>query len=607
MIKRRKKPKKLQQKILLTNLHFFVLPCLIVCLCIFSFIRIEEQKRLDQTRIMVLDQIDLSMNQYLNSIALCVQKLWEDYGINRLISKEDFKSEQEVLSAKSAVASFLQQNNELGIDRICDMQIWGENGYNYSVMEKENTSTAKNLNLNILKKEEWFSQLLERVRIVHIPTYKSEGFSSADKESALHAVCQIRNFNGGEFAGIIDVNISHEDIQAVFSESTISDHQKIILVDLDGYVVTPTDMYNEKIFVDELHEEIFESDQGCLRAKINGIISRIYFVTNKNTGWKIVMYEEQKNSAWVYGKGYLWISVGIIFCIFLAFVMSVYDARYISKPVQKLKEDMRTVYKGNLSVRTEIDNLDEFGALSLQFNMMIEQIEQLIEQLKEKDEEKRVLELRALQAQINPHFLYNTLASIRFLLGIDMQDKADESLMALVKLLRRTFSDYRKLIPFKEELQTLESYLILMNNRYQNTFEWLIEVEDEVLECLVPRISIQPLVENAISHGFNGKESMGHIWIGGRKDGNNIIISVKDDGQGADFEKMESILSVDSRELKEQVSSIGLKNVQERIRLYFGEQYGMIISKTSQGGVCVELVLPAEYEMQEEEKGLLKD
>jgi len=216
-----------------------------------------------------------------------------------------------------------------------------------------------------------------------------------------------------------------------------------------------------------------------------------------------------------------------------------------------------------------------------------------IAQLKAKDEEKRVLELQALQAQINPHFLYNTLASIRFLLEMGMEEKAGESLLALGKLLRRTFSDYRELITVREEMQNLENYLILMSNRYQDTFEWEIQVSDDARECRIPRISVQPLVENSISHGFSGKEDMGHITVNAYAENGELFITVTDDGVGGNAEEIRKLL-MDSLEItrKDQVSGIGVKNVQERLQLIFGKEYGMAVENVQDGGICVTMRIP---------------
>lgn len=310
------------------------------------------------------------------------------------------------------------------------------------------------------------------------------------------------------------------------------------------------------------------------------------------------MYEDMKTGAWFINMGYAWMVFVAVIYFLLAVFMSLYNSRYISRPVQKLKEDMRIAYQGDLSVRAQVETNDEFGQLSQQFNEMIGKIQQLIRQLGERDEEKRVLELQALQAQINPHFLYNTLASIRFLLEMDMREKAEDSLMALAKLLKRTFSDYRKLIPVEEEMKSLEHYLILMENRYQDTFVWKIQMEDGAKDCLIPRLSIQPLVENAISHGFSQKECIGHIIIRAERKYEDLTISVCDDGEGADLEKIHRLLKEPSTVgQKGQVSGIGIRNVQERIQMYFGESYGLSANSLDDGGTCFNVRIPAWTEM----------
>lgn len=595
----KKKPMRLQHRILVTNMCFFVLPCLILCVGIISVINTEGNRRLNQSRIVILNQINTSMENYLNSVVMYSENLMGNYEINRLISKEKFQNEYDRVTTKRTITEFMQQNKYSGTNKKCDLNILGENGCNYSISENVSQIATHYPDLEKLKEEKWFAILDGKSRIRYIPTYQSEEFQALDEDSAVRAIRLIKNFNSGRCVGIFDVNITHADILDIFGGGIEQDNQEVMLMDDTGTIITSTnhEMIGKKITSEDYIKKINEYNHGYFQAKVNGINSQVYFVTNASTQWKIIMYEKRQGMAWSMNKGYVWIILALLVFFILEIVMSIFDSRYISQPVQKLKRDMRNVYKGDLSVRTEVENIDEFGELSRQFNMMIERIEQLIEQLKEKDEEKRVLELQALQAQINPHFLYNTLASIRFQMEMGMEDKAGESLMALVKLLKRTFSDYRKMIPIREELQTLESYLVLMENRYQNTFEWEIDVDEEIMECLIPRISIQPLVENSISHGFSEKKEMGHIRIEGRLQNENLVIRVLDDGEGADVEKIKRTLDEPSgNKRKEQVSSIGLKNVQERLQLFFGEEYGLKASQMESGGVCVELCIPAQKE-----------
>lgn len=603
IMKIKRKPMRLQHRILVTNMCFFVLPCLILCVGIISVINTESNRRLNQSRIVILNQINTSMEYYLNSIVMYSENFMGNYEINRLISKEKFQSEYERVTTRRTITEFMQQNKYSGTNKKCDLKILGENGVNYSISENVNQIATRYPDLEKLKEEEWFAVLDGKSRIRYIPTWQSEEFQALGEDSAVRAIRLIKNFNSGRCVGIFDVNITHTDILNIFAAGIELDNQEVMLMDDTGTIITSTnqEMIGRIITSENYLKKLTGYDHGYFQAKVNGSKSQVYFVTSPSTQWKIIMYEKRQGMVWSTNQSYVWIILALLVFFALEIIMSIVDSRYISRPVRKLKRDMRNVYKGDLSVRTEVENMDEFGELSQQFNMMIERIEQLIEQLKEKDEEKRVLELQALQAQINPHFLYNTLASIRFQMEMGMEDKAGQSLMALVKLLRRTFSDYRKLIPIREELQALETYLVLMENRYQDTFEWKIDVDEEIMECLIPRISIQPLVENSISHGFSEKKGMGHIRIEGRRQEQNLVIRVLDDGEGADVEKIKRILEEPSEsKCKEQVSSIGLKNVQERLQLFFGEEYGLSVSQTEEGGVCVELCMPAQKEREAE-------
>ncbi|MBQ3105432.1 MAG: sensor histidine kinase [Lachnospiraceae bacterium] len=602
MKKRGRRPIKLRQKILAANMLFFALPCLITFLCILTLTRADGNRRINQNRMAILQQMDSSMGRYLDSIAMCIQYVWEDYGMNQMFARQAFQDRKEQITANMTIVDFLTENSRIDIDDKCDLMVLTVSGSNYSTRENINSSTHVYPQLEALEEEEWFHEVTGESRIHYIPTKDSEEYMTLNKDSAFHVVCGIRDFSGGDFVGIVDVNIPHEELREIFSVAIIQENQKVALMDHHGNIISSTNSKweDKTVFTEECLEQILTQNQGYYSAGSREAISQVHFVTNQNTGWKIVLYEENPLGEFLYLRDSMWIIFAIGLCVFLVFIMSIYDAEYISKPVKKLKEDMYNVYRGDFSVRMEVEDMDEFGELNLQFNLMVERVEQLIAELKKKDEEARILELQALQAQINPHFLYNTLASIRFLLEVGMEDKAGESLMALGKLLRRTFSDYRNLILVREELQALENYLTLMNNRYQNTFQWSVEVEEEVLDYLIPRISIQPLVENSISHGFNDfypGDGKGLILIRGRKEGDRIILSVEDNGQGANPERIEELLRLpETGKRNEQVSGIGMKNVHDRIQLFFGSEYGLHVKGVPSGGICVILCLPAQKE-----------
>lgn len=582
----------LQKKILLSNVLLFALPCLILSWQIISFVQTEANQRLNQSRLAILNQINRNMEDMLKNIVVYSDFFFSNAEVNGLISQKKYESDYEARTNETTMQGFLRSRWVYYGDNGYYLEILGENGRNYSSRWNDQVEFVFS-DLDRLKSEDWYDMLLESSRIRYIPAYRSQEFSK-DKNSIVRAVRLLKHFGSGRYIGLMDVSVQQEQFVRLFEDGVRQENQGMFLMDETGRILSCTDeeLIGSYITSEKYLEKLMGYDHGYFPANMNGIYSQICFATNDTTGWKIVMYETMQKSAWFGNWSYLWV-VGIAVIYFLlALFMSVYNAKYISRPVQKLKEDMRMAYKGDLSVRAEVETGDEFGQLSQQFNEMIGRIEELIEQLGQRDEEKRVLELNALQAQINPHFLYNTLASIRFLVEMDMKDQAAASLLALAKLLKRTFSDYRELIPVKEELESLENYLVLMKNRYQGTFDWKIRMDEEVKDALVPRISIQPLVENSISHGFGQKKDMGYIYIQARKEGKDLLISVCDNGEGADLEKIRKLLVSPQDCQAGQVSSIGIRNVQERIRLSFGKDSGLWAERLEDGGVRIDLRMP---------------
>lgn len=588
---------KLRQKILISNLILFVLPCLFLSWQMVSFARQEGNQRLNQAKLVILNQINDSMDAMFTNIMTYSDFFFSNQEVNRLLSRSRFDSDYQAMALDKEVQDFIRDRWVLYGEQNYYLEILGENGRNYSSIYDENTPVSFS-RLDMLKSESWYPALTENSRIQYIPSGYSEEFQR-DGESAVRCVRLIKSFDTGKYIGLMDISIQRQQFISMFQAGIEKKGQAIFLVDQNGKSISTTDDQTTAWFLafPGNSEKLLGYEQGYYLGRMEGKPAQVCFVTNPATGWKLVMCEAVSAGAWFNSRSMGIVVTAAVFFL-LALLMSWYNSRYISRPVQKLKSDMQTVCKGNLSVRTEVETQDEFGQLSIQFNAMIGRIEELIGQLQEKDEEKRVLELQALQAQISPHFLYNTLASIRFLMEMDRNEQAAASLMALAKLLKRTFSDYRKLIPVKEELESLECYLVLMKNRYEDTFVWTIHMEKGTEDCLVPRISIQPLAENSILHGFGLKEGLGHIEILAHRQGDDLVISVRDDGEGADLDRIhhlleDSVTVGQKGQEKGQVSGIGIRNVQERIQLFFGEQYGLTVRRPAGGGICFDMRMPA--------------
>lgn len=598
-VKQRIKNLKLQKKILFSNMIFSVIPCLILMSLLLYVVNSDGNRRLNQSRLVILNQIDAGLDNIFYDIIIGSDFFCNNREISRLISRKTYDSWDGRFQDMRQVQKLLYDNRIRYRGQYYFMEILGENGMNWSAEESGKTARS-HPDYDRIKEESWYEELLETDSMKFIPSCRSLEFSRTRSGSLIQAVRMVKNFHSGRNVGMLNIDIPAEIILSLLQESMQAD-QEIFLMDEQGMVIICTDeKMTETCLADEsYYAKLYKNSQGCFPADMKGTNARICFVTNAATGWKTVMYTPMQNRAWSgYGSYILILAVAAVYFV-LTVVMSVYNSHYISRLVRKLKDDIRTIYQGDLNVRTEISAMDEFGELGVQFNEMMDRIQGLIAQLEERDEEKRVLELQALQAQINPHFLYNTLASIRFLVEMNMEEQATQSLLALARLLKGTFSDHRKLIPLCEEMDSLKNYLILMENRYQDAFTWRLDLDPAAEKLLVPRVTLQPLAENAISHGLNTDGGTGHILVEALLREDELIIRVTDNGVDGDLERIRGILGKPSTVgRKEWVSGIGIRNVHERIQLFFGEQYGLSAEKPPDGGICFTVRMPAWTEEQ---------
>lgn len=288
-----------------------------------------------------------------------------------------------------------------------------------------------------------------------------------------------------------------------------------------------------------------------------------------------------------------------LFFILLSLVISFFLARYFDGPISSLILQMRRVQKGNLKLRIHLKRKDEFRMLADSFNVMLDHIGELIDDKLRIEKMKKQYELRALQAQINPHFLYNTLNSINALVDLKRTDEIAKVLHALVHLLDYSMGRGEALTSIQGELQGLKHYVFLQQIRYQNKFEVNYEVDEKILDCRILKLTLQPIIENAIFHGIKEKQrGEGKITVGGiLKNPKVVQLYVEDNGTGIAPDRLAALLEVsDSPDFSgvklPYYSSLGLRNVHERLQLQFGDAYGLRIESHEGLGTRIFITLP---------------
>ncbi|MFS0836722.1 cache domain-containing sensor histidine kinase [Paenibacillus sp. 1P03SA] len=281
--------------------------------------------------------------------------------------------------------------------------------------------------------------------------------------------------------------------------------------------------------------------------------------------------------------------------ILLAFVLAYFSSlRFLSR-IKKMKDSIRDVSLGRLETRIVVDSEDEIGRLGRSFNHMVVQLQDLFGEVKRVERQKKEAELRALHHQINPHLLINTLASIQWKARIAGNSEVQQMILHLTKVLDGNLNYTRELVSLKEELDVIHHYMNLQEYRFGHVFTYRIDTgELELDQVRIPRMTLQPLVENIFFHAF--EDGAGMIEIKVREQGNAIRLSVCDDGKGMEPETARQLLAGPGEAVGSKKRSIGIYNVDQRIKLHFGDKYGLDVESEPGKGTCIGIMLPKEEE-----------
>lgn len=333
--------------------------------------------------------------------------------------------------------------------------------------------------------------------------------------------------------------------------------------------------------------EISELSDGIHRKKDN-----IYNISSLDScNWKIVgvSFNDEITQA-VKSQVAVGLIFALLFSAFMSAVIYFLLSRTVTRPVRRLVASMQKFEKQaeTFEYKADMSNVAEFQTLSTSFEHMVLMIQSLVEKVHNEEIVLRKTELKALQAQINPHFLYNTLDSIQWMCEQDNSKDAVKMVGALAKLFRISISHGNEFIAISDELKHAESYLIIQSYRYKNQFTYSFDVDKSILDCMCNKITIQPFIENAIYHGLDRMVDEGEIKIIVERRGKDIAIIVKDNGLGMTEEQCKAVLQKGRSDSK----GIGVKNVDDRLKIYFGEEYGITIDSELDVGTTVTIKIP---------------
>lgn len=407
----------------------------------------------------------------------------------------------------------------------------------------------------------------------------------------------------GNTLGYILMRMNESFILSKYKDIDLGEGSEIFIVDESGLVISSRNPaiqkashYPEPSLIENIQQHQ-EEKVFSFRQTIAGTPYLVTYSPIPTANWYLVStipFSYLNDEAVTIG---LSIALLGIVCFMLALILSILVSKSISKPLHTLITSMNQAKSGKFPTLIDDSSQDELGVVAGHFNKMVHDLKFLVSELKKNEKLKREAELNALQSQINPHFLYNTLNNIRWLAKLQKADNISNVIYSLIQLLRASMWRVGELVTIEEEMEYVQHYLNIMKYRYYDKFEVHFQVEEEVLQHRTLKFMLQPIVENAISHGIAPLEGQGLIVIKSYRIDDRIKISVTDNGVGMSEGQLSKVMPAegkanpaDSKNVR--MSGIGIRNVDQRIKLYFGDEYGVSIQSVPGLFTTIELTIP---------------
>ncbi len=442
--------------------------------------------------------------------------------------------------------------------------IYTDNG-----MVKHDTTVAP---VSEIEETDWYQKTLEHPGLNWFANYQEETLFSARKLA----------FSGArEGVNILYMDVDYQKLFTPYAETLISECG-LYITDQDGKLVFEESRFSGKNQNYDLTYSEF------LEQRDRGSTDYIILCEQSNTtGWTVWLYQPVGLAGEAMRPIGVMAGVTILICIFAAVLAYFITSGMVSSRIERLTHFMQEVQEGSMDMQMESDDRDEIGMLYRGFGSMMKRIRTLINEVYLSKITQKEAELKALQAQINPHFLYNTLSLINWKALAAGEEDISRMTLALSTFYRTALNRGRNVLQVETELSNTRAYLEIQSTLHDGDFDYEIEAQTEILQCESLNLILQPLVENAIHHGIEEKtDGRGKITVRGWKEDNCVWFMVEDNGVGMEQEVADKILTMESK-------GYGVRNVDERIRLCYGEKYAMKVESVVGKGTKMTIHFPA--------------
>ena len=577
MIKKIKFHKRLRFQLILIGIILILIPLIVISLLMSQTFKSFFTEKYSTVAYQSLSQTGEKIDYLLNDVERYSTTILSSQSLLSSLSTEE--TNETVIN--DLLRSFLAARDDIdgislnvnsGIYSIGTNKVLEENSFDTLILEK------------VYGKPFWLPTEKINIRILSgiFPRYY---FSVARR---------IIDYNTLKEYGTLMVDIEEVLLEQAYSNLS-SDGSEVFITNSNGLIISHPDKnkIGTRINQTPYYQSMFSGDS---------FNEAIYYETGSEE--RVAFYDQLATNEWYLIKtistGTLFFEInqtfnyfligGVLYGFLLVLFLFSFSIRY-TEPILKIVDDLKMVEQGDLSVRTSVDTENEMSYLSDSINNMIGEIEALIERLIKEERLKREVELEALHAQINPHFLYNTLNTIRWMAKIQGAESVSNAIVALVKLLRISINIGSDFISLREELEYIKNYIVIQKLRFNEDFTVSIECDESDLELPVPKLILQPIIENAILYGVEFSSPLIiKIVVSSNLDSKDLLIEVIDNGPGIEKEIVEHIFKDENDSQK--LSKAGLNNVNQRIKLFCGDRYGLSVKTEIDNGTIVSVLLP---------------
>jgi two-component system, sensor histidine kinase YesM len=574
-------------------LVYFLITVLTVSVSLTLLSRIASesaQKKVNEASFQTINSIQSNVNFMIENVDNYSKIVLSDSNLQNLLRQGNIYSNLPLQSKVSHYMYDLIQAEPF----IESIYIFDNSGDLFSTGQ----STPLTFKKTDVKEAAWYKDALSRKGKYILRLNGSNEFSGNKNGNFVSLIRLIRDVNNVKQLGVMVINIPENALLQFNSNAKDENPPQVLILDENNHIISPSSSTSESI---NLFRQMLAQNEGGIRESLkkpgpdyiplnNGPHKYIAsYLTDPETGWKYINIisadiSDTQNKSLLFLSFVLLLVNGIVF-----FVSSFFISRNTITPIHQLLQSMKHVNQGEFCEVKTHPKSDEFERLFNGYNIMIRQIHQLVDKIIQEQKTIRKAELNALQAQIKPHFLYNTLDSIASLALAGDSEQVCYLVESLGSYYRTSVSKGQEVITIREEIGMVRSYLNIQRVRYPDLFQTIYDVEDSCLDYPILKLVLQPLVENSLYHGIREKGTSGIITISAHELEDSILLSVADNGVGMSEDKIEAILK---QERSGQVKSFGLWGTMERIRIFYGRNDCFKIESTPGKGTKITLTIP---------------